>query len=193
MKYIVVTLAIGTLLLMGCSSAMPPASTPPPLPTPEIPEREVVVTPSPVKVEIEIEGAITAIPATYELSDKGAVGFEPGKYDIGNFAPGKEADLPITLHSNRDEPVSFLLSYRTPSYTREGYALAPEITRDWLSFDTTTPTLKVKERLGIVAILSLPEDAEVPDKWEFWIAIKEAGQTSQVQTEGCLRVFVNMR
>jgi len=144
-------------------------------------------------VAIKSYGAITAIPATYELSSKGAVGFEPGKYTISNFGVGKEADLPITLHSDRTEPIVFQLSYRTPSYTKEGYALAPEVVGDWLFFETSSPILQAQERREFMATLCLPDNATVPDKWEFWIAIKEVGQTSQVQVEGCLRVFVNMR
>jgi len=143
-------------------------------------------------VTIEASGAISAIPATYSLSDRGAVGFEPGKYTIENLSEGKEADLPIILHSNRDAPITFHISYRKPSYTKEGYAFAPDEVSDWLSFSNPTPILQAQEKMEVVATIRLPNKVTLPEKWEFWIAIKESGQISQVQIEGCLRVFVNM-
>jgi len=194
------------LFLVGCSQAPPvesgsvtqvpivavaPESAPSPvIVVPDEEKGEVVVIPDEPPITIRSSGAISAIPANYVLSEKGAVGFEPGKYTIENLSPGRSADLLIVLHSDRKTPITFALSYRIPSYTVDGYDTAPFEADGWLLFETDTPTLEACEKKGIKATITVPEDASVPDKWEFWIAIKEAGQTSQVQTEGCMRVFV---
>lgn len=202
MKRMPIVVMLLVLLLVGCSQPAVSGKVPildsdnVVLDIPDeviLPADEVKDTPETKEVApvtVVSSGAISAIPVTYDLSDKGAVGFEPGKYTIENLLPGREADLLITLHSDRNTPIVFNLSYRTPSYTKDGYVIAPSEAEGWLSFATATPALEACERKGFIATLSLPEDAVVPDEWEFWIAIKEAGQTSQVQTEGCLRVFV---
>ncbi len=177
MKYAIVVLLVGALALVGCAA-------PSVVPIEEVDESPPVV--------VESSGAITAIPTIYEVSERGSTGVEPPKYTISNFSLGSEADLPITLHNGTNESISFIVSYRVPSYTEEGYAPMTAIGESWLSFEPSTPVLQPKEKNSFIATLHLPSDAVVPDKWEFWIAIKEAGQTGQVQTEICVRVFVNM-
>ena len=206
MKLILIVIGLLLFLLAGCNqsqvveeesaqqvpiiSVAPEAVPKPIMVTPDDEDNEIVIIPDEPPITIRAAGAISAIPANYVLSEQGAVGFEPGKYSIENLTPGKSADLLIILHSDRDTPITFALSYRIPSYTIDGYDIAPVEADGWLSFETDTPTLEACEKKGITATISVPEDAKVPEKWEFWVAIKEAGQTSQVQTEGCMRVFV---
>ena len=111
MKYVIVVLLVGVFALVGCVA---PAQS-------VTPEEEA----SPMV--IESSGAIIAIPTLYEVSESGSTGFEPPKYTIDNFSLGNEADLPVTLHNGTNEEITFLVSYRVPSYTEEGYVPAPVI------------------------------------------------------------------
>ncbi len=171
MKGLVVIFLIGSLILVGCS------------PSPVV---------EPTDVEIEMEGNIYATPVDYTTTEKTSVGFSPGKYTIDNFSAGKQADLPIMLHNGGDEPCTLAITYRNPDFIEEGYVRAPVEVVGWLVIQEAYLELKPKEKKEILVTLDMPEGAEIEGNWEFWVAIKDASQTGMVQTEGCVRVFVNM-
>jgi len=170
MKVLIIMILVGSLLLVGCSS-----------PATELAE-----------VEIEAEGNIYATPVDYLTTEKASVGFSPGKYTIDNFAPGRQADLPIIFHNGGDKACILAITYRNPDFVGDGYAVAPRETVNWLVISEPHLILKPKEKRETLLILNMPEDAEAPDNWEFWVSIKDTSQTGMVQTEGCVRVFVNM-
>ena len=144
-----------------------------------------------------MEGNVYATPVDYVVTEKEAekeaVGFHDALYTIGNFAPGKEADILITLHNEGRESHTLAIAYRVPSFTKEGYVGAPGSARDWLVIEEPIVVLKPREKKEIVLTMCLPMDADTPDKWEFWVAIRDTEQVGMVQTEGWVRIFVDMR
>lgn len=169
MKALVVAVLMGSLILAGCSSPMVEST----------------------EVEIEAEGNIYATPVDYSTTNKSSVGFSPGKYHIGNLRAGKQADLPITIHNGSDEVCSLAIAYRVPDFVDEGYATPPFGASDWLIVPEANLEVRPQEKRETILTIDIPEGATTPDKWEFWISVKDTSQTGMVQTEGCLRIFVS--
>ena len=172
-------------MLVGCS----PTSTAEPTKTSNIP---VEVTPEGnLDVEYQLEGNIYATPVDYSTTDKFSVGFSPGKYHIDNLIPGRQADLPITLHNGSDEVCTLIIAYRIPDFVDDGYVMAPSSASGWLIIPDKILEIRPREKKETILTIDIPEGATTTAKWEFWVSIKDSSQTGMVQTEGCMRVFVN--
>ena len=125
-----------------------------------------------------------------ELYDK--IWISPGKVEVGNFFPGARAEYPITIHNGNDEPTEFSITFQVPGSTAEGYEKAPSAVQDWIIIEDPAPVLEAKETREVLIAVVMPEDAEAPPKWEFWIAVKDVTQTGMVQTELACRWLVEM-
>ncbi len=126
-----------------------------------------------------------------ELYDE--IWISPGKVEVGNFYPGARAEWPLTIHNGNDEPTEFSVTFRVPGSTAEGYDQAPSAVQEWVIIADPTPVLEAKETMEVLIAVVMPEDAEAPPKWEFWIAVKDVTQTGMVQTELACRWLVTMR
>ena len=126
-----------------------------------------------------------------ELYDKTWI--SPGKVMVGNFYPGARAEWPLTIHNGNAEPAQFEVKYSQPGSVEEGYIKAPSIVQDWVIIADPAPLLEAFETREVLIALEMPEDAEAPPKWEFWIAVKDVTQTGMVQTELATRWLVSMR
>ncbi len=125
-----------------------------------------------------------------ELYDKTWI--SPGKVEVGNFFPGARAEYPITIHNGNDEPAEFSVTFQVPGNTAEGYDPTPSAVQDWIIIADPTPVLEAKETREVLIAVVMPEDAEAPPKWEFWIAVRDVTQTGMVQTELACRWLVTM-
>ncbi len=126
-----------------------------------------------------------------ELYDK--IWISPGKVEVGNFFPGARAEYPLTIHNGNDEPTEFSVTFQVPGSTAEGYDTAPSAAEGWVIIEDPAPVLAAKETRDMLIAVVMPEDAEAPPKWEFWIAVKDVTQTGMVQTELACRWLVTMR
>jgi hypothetical protein len=79
-----------------------------------------------------------------------------------------------------------------PGSTAEGYDQAPSAVQEWLIIEDPAPVLEAFETREVLIAVVMPEDAEAPPKWEFWIAVKDVTQTGMVQTELACRWLVAM-
>ena len=169
MKKLVWLLVVAGILLVGCAQpSLPPGETPPV-------EPPVVETPEPPP----------------ELYDKTWI--SPGKVMVGNFYPGARAEYPLSIHNGNDEPAEFSVTYRVTDNTAEGYVRAPDETEGWVIIEDPAPVLAAKETRDVLIAVEMPEDAEAPPKWEFWIAVKDVTQAGMVQTELACRWLVEMK
>ena len=125
-----------------------------------------------------------------ELYEK--IWISPGKVEVGNFFPGARAEYPITIHNGNDEPTEFSIAFQVPGSTAEGYEPAPSAVEGWMIIEDPSPVLEAKETREVLIAVVMPEDAEAPAKWEFWIAVKDITQTGMVQTELACRWLVEM-
>ncbi|MBA7571641.1 hypothetical protein ES708_13407 [subsurface metagenome] len=117
----------------------------------------------------------------------------PGKVEVGNFYPGARAEYKISIHNGSDEPAEFSVSYRAADNTAEGYEPAPAEAQAWVTIDDPAPVLAAKETRDVLIAVEMPDDAQAPPKWEFWIAAKDVTQTGMVQTELACRWLVEMK
>jgi hypothetical protein len=125
-----------------------------------------------------------------ELYDK--IWISPGKVEVGNFSPGARAEYPLTIHNGNDEPTEFSVTFQVPGSTAEGYDQAPSAAQDWVIIAEAAPVLAAKETRDVLIAVEMPEDAEAPPKWEFWITVKDVTQTGMVQTELACRWLITM-
>jgi len=126
-----------------------------------------------------------------ELYDK--TWLSPGKVEVGNFYPGARAEYMISIHNGSDEPAEFSVSYRVSNNITEGYVAAPAAAQAWVTIADPAPVLAAKATREVLIVLEMPEDAQAPPQWEFWIAAKDVTQTGMVQTELACRWLIEMK
>ena len=169
MKKLVWLLVVAGLLLAGCTQPSPPPGETPPV------EPPVVETPEPPP----------------ELYDKTWI--SPGKVMVSNFYPGARAEYLLSIHNGNDELAEFSVIYKETGSPSEGYVTAPSAAQDWVIIADPAPVVAAKETRDVLIAVEMPEDAEAPPKWEFWIAVKDVTQAGMVQTELACRWLVEMK
>jgi len=117
----------------------------------------------------------------------------PGKVVISNFFPGARAEYYLSVHNGDDEECPFVISCRAPDRLYEGASFPPEEFQDWIIIADTDPVIAPESTEDVFIVLEMPEDAESPESWEFWVSVQDASQAGLVQTELCSRWLVNMR
>lgn len=188
-KYMVLGILITSLLLTGCTSVVQPLEKAP-VSTPE-----VQITPQEAKVHEVVErdyGSkdVAATPSYEEPQDYTWI--SPSKVEVSNFFPGARAEYPLTIHNGSTEPARFSVSYMEPTREVNGFVKAPEDARKWLQTEKSVE-LQPGETTETLVAIELPEDVETPDKWEFWVAVKDTTQSGIVQTEVASRWMVEMK
>jgi hypothetical protein len=126
-----------------------------------------------------------------DLYDK--VWISPGKVMVGHFYAGARAEYPLSIHNGNDQPTEFSITYKAPGNTNDGYDSAPAEAQDWVIIADPTPVLAAKETKEVLIAVEMPEGAEAPEQWEFWVAVKDISQTGMVQTELACRWLVTMK
>jgi hypothetical protein len=86
----------------------------------------------------------------------------------------------------------YSLYCRAPDKPAEGYAGITDT--GWIAFSDPSPVMAPGETRDITVSLNTPVDSDLPDdRWEFWIGVKESGNTSSISIELCSRWRVNMK
>jgi hypothetical protein len=165
-KLIIGLLAVGLLVVSGCTPTYSPPTTP-------------------------SDGGTTVLPNEPPVD---RTWISPGKVQVGNFYPGARAEWTLSVHNGKDTTASFLVAYRYPDNVGEGYVKPAKEVQDWVIIADPTPVLAPYETREILIVLEMPEDAAVfTPKWEFWISVIDTTQTGMVKTELCSRWLVAMR
>jgi hypothetical protein len=126
-----------------------------------------------------------------DLYDK--VWISPGKVNVGHFYPGARAEYPLSIHNGNDQPTEFSVRYKEPGTPEEDFVAAPGEAQDWVIIADPTPVLAAKETREVLIAVEMPKGVEAPEKWEFWVAVKDVTQTGMVQTELACRWLVTMK
>lgn len=118
----------------------------------------------------------------------------PGKVLISNYYAGGTAEYPITVHNGKDTTCAFIIQYRIPDRTADGYSMPPLEIKDWIIIADTTPVLAGRETRDIAVTLAMPKDATITSKqWEFWVSVIDNSQQGMIKTEMASRWLVSMR
>jgi hypothetical protein len=126
-----------------------------------------------------------------DLYDK--VWISPGKINVGHFYPGARAEYPLSIHNGNDQQAEFSITFKEPGNTSEGYVAAPATAEDWVIIADPTPVIAAKDTKTVVIAVEMPKGAKAPDKWEFWVVVKDSSQTGMVQTELACRWLITMK
>jgi hypothetical protein len=116
----------------------------------------------------------------------------PAKIQIRNLGPGSSVKQNVRIHNGNETATEFLVYYRTPDYVEASFVTAPADARNWLTIGEEILSLAPRQTKEIQVVLNLPEDAQIPERWEFWIAVKE-NNGSQVVAELASRWLITMR
>jgi hypothetical protein len=115
----------------------------------------------------------------------------PGKIQINKINPGKEVKQIIQIHNGSQAAAAFSVYYRTPDYTEDGYAAAPAAARDWINIAESSALLAPQETKYIAVVLNIPVKTLTPERWEFWVGVKE-NKDSSLAAELCSRWLITM-
>jgi hypothetical protein len=140
--------------------------------------------------------SVTAGPActSPKLStpDNNKTWINPGKIRINNFSSGYHARQKITIHNGSESATTFLAYYRIPDYVENGFAVAPIDAQEWVEIGEESAVLASGETREIEITLNLPKGAQTPERWEFWIGVREKKEGS-LTTELCSRWLITMK
>ena len=135
-------------------------------------------------------GLACTTPQASPLADK--TWLSPGKIQVSNLLPGNSVKQKITIHNGSEAATAFLVYYRIPDYVENSFAVAPGSARDWIKIGEESPVLAPKETREIQVVLDLPDKAQTPERWEFWIGVRE-NKGNMLTTELCSRWLITMR
>jgi glycogen debranching enzyme len=116
----------------------------------------------------------------------------PAKIQVSDVLPGKHIEQSITIHNGSDVTTTFLVYYRMPDYVADNFVVAPADAQDWVKIGEESPVLAPRETKEIQVILDLPNNAQIPENWEFWIGVKTNNGNSLI-TELCTRWLITMK
>ena len=183
-----------SLLLVGCNSTesavqeTSPQQATTSVPNPRIGEGSQTLKATPALPEEKPEQMVVAGEPPPDRT-----WISPGKVQIGNFYAGARAEWDLSLHNGESEERTFSISYRHPDRVEKGFEPAPGEAKDWVIIADASPVLAPRETRNMLVVLELPDNAEVPPQWEFWVAVKDISQGGMVQTVLCSRWLVRMR
>jgi hypothetical protein len=112
-----------------------------------------------------------------------------GELEVGNLTA--DTRRVITINYHHDSPSEFLIAYKVPGETWEGYASAPVAAKGWVTIAQPRVTLKPYETKAVAISLQTPAGVLLPAKWEFDIAVSEVTEASYV-TETNSRFLITM-
>jgi hypothetical protein len=123
--------------------------------------------------------------------EAGPSGISPGIVEVDNMVAGRIAEWPIEIRHGGTEKTVYRIYYQIPGTPRDGFDRAPDAAAGWVTMQSEI-TMMPRTSVEIPVRLTLPEEAEVPPQWEFWIAVQPE-QFTNVQYEWCSRWLVKMR
>ncbi len=136
-----------------------------------------------------ISGLACGTPQAAQPDDK--TWLSPGKIQVSNLSPGNRVNQNIKIHNGNEQSTKFSIYYRMPDYVENNFIAAPADARNWLIIAEDSPTLAPQETKEIQVVLDLPDKAQTPERWEFWIGVKE-NKEARLATELCTRWLITM-
>lgn len=135
--------------------------------------------------------ASVATPATWDELVQGDVsGVMPGVFRIANVAPGDTVDdwpddnlllgfykgdpIAIVIYNAKSSPTPYSVTFALPHDPAAGYVAAPPEAARWVIIGDPMPIVSGQGTVVVPISLYIPKGAEVPDNWEFAIAVSEA-------------------
>lgn len=184
MKKLLIIIAICMALLVGgCSSPMPPITPP----EPEITSEEVMVEEidNPEEDTPEIRGSAVVTTEAGEAVRRN-IRFLDSRIDFWN-PPGYSTTVPFRLENKTEYAQEFEVVSSIPIDTIDGNAIVPNSIEMFKTPEFIT--LVPGEILEVPVTITVPGDADVPEKWEHWVGVRAAIGNSRATA--WLRIHIN--
>jgi len=110
-------------------------------------------------------------------------GIGSGKVIVSNYICGAKVEAQVTISNEDAVGHSYLVSYRYPDNVDDGYSKPPMDADKWVTIGDSNPYIEAGGFVTIPIILKVPDGADVPAKWSFWVSVIEQGQSGMVQIE----------
>lgn len=118
--------------------------------------------------------------AAYE-PDNESLWIDRGIVEVSNFYPGASVSQAIMVHNPLDEYAPIGVYFKIPTRVTEGYESATWIQSSWVTFEGDL-VFKPYETKEVIVTLTMPEDAKIADKWEFWVVFHSDGGFINLET-----------
>lgn len=137
-------------------------------------------------------GFLIEVASSNEADNPEATGYDADvqTLTVTGFVPSAERIVGVVYQYGMER--KFNISYEEPHHIKEPYAMPPEEAKDWVIIADSTPVLAPEQSKEILVALVMPEKAEAPPKWEFWVLVSRKTEGT-VQTNLASRWLVNMR
>jgi len=96
--------------------------------------------------------------------------------NLTNMVQGIEAQWQLPVLNTLGMSVNVSVEHEPPGRIANGYVAAPVEAAQWVSISPSVFELLNNKAKIVTVILCIPDDATVPDKWEFWITVFPEGQ-----------------
>ena len=136
---------------------------------------------------------VLGLTSSLETDRPVALSYDLGKREIkiGGLTPA--STRVVTVRYDHWEYSTYAVYYKTPNALTEGYSVPPSGAKDWIIISDPSPVLAPFETREIQVSVVMPAGASAPNKWEFWIGVKDSSQGGMVQIELSSRWLVSMR
>lgn len=117
--------------------------------------------------------------------------FATGMLLISGFIPESIRTASLTYKYDSQ----FTFSVTNDQTPRRGYRTAPDGITEWVTFDDPAPWVQPNAAKPVIVNLKTPENAELPNRWEFWIVVADnpVGAQLNQQIEYKIPWTVDMR
>lgn len=187
MRNAVMFMVLVLMLIMGGCTIAPIPSSPTLVPEPAAPTS--VVSPVPAQASAGVD---------WETKLFNNFWVSPAVVEIGNYHSGARKEWRIRIHNGRDTKSDYLVSYKVPVETADGYAMPLPEAEFWVMIAERTPMLAPKETRDVLVAFAIPDEENTKysklagTKWEFWIRVVE-NPKAMVNSGYDVRWLVQMR
>lgn len=116
----------------------------------------------------------------------------PGLVEVDNYYCGAIAEYYVEIENDTNREAVFVVSYRYPTRTKEGFSFPSDRFGGWLRIEKPVVIILPREKQEVLITLNIPEEEEVTEDFEFWVSVMEQGQ-GMIRTEMCQKWRVSMR
>lgn len=146
-------------------------------------------TPTPIVLEPLKEVYDAGIPINAPETE---TWISPATYTVENYYAGYTINCVLRVHNGNSESAPFSILYTQPDSLDEGFSAPPSDTKKWVNISDSYPIIEAYETKSITITMNMTEESIVPDKWMFWICVKDISQDTMVQTRLCSKVKITM-
>ncbi len=145
--------------------------------------------------ETSLAGRIIQVSGADNLIDikQNGMSVAKGKVEIENYRANYAVSQVVAVNNSKEDAVTIGLEAIKPHQESDGFVRAPDGFLKWVTITPKEVMLLPDTNDKITVTLVLPEDAQPPPKWEFWIQPVNKSDKGTIQAGVAIRWLVTMR